>query len=218
MDAPLDDLEFEFSLRPDTDPSLSRYVIGFRGKALLWDDREATEKVVAELRGYRLDIASASMDGLEQNLLLDSVCPEISEFSETVFEASGCHYLHRLADGSTRNQEYDGLVWINEMQVDPDYRGQGIGTALLERVGQMIDLENCIIGLKAYPMAEVLGSKAEKAVVRRVKRFYERLGFVAAGGHFMVKESSLFETMKKRLAWRRDHETGYTIEVGTPLN
>ncbi|MET0093227.1 MAG: hypothetical protein ABW120_06820, partial [Sedimenticola sp.] len=74
------------------------------------------------------------------------------------------------------------------------------------------------IGLKAYPMAEVLGSKAEKTVVRRVKRFYERLGFVAAGGHFMVKESSLFETMKKRLAWRRDHETGYTIEVGTPLN
>ncbi|WP_245832110.1 hypothetical protein [Solemya velesiana gill symbiont] len=89
MDVSIDDLEFEFSLRPDSDPTLSHYVIGFRGKALLWDDREGKEKIVAELRGYRLDLATATMDGIEQNVLLDSVCPEISDFSETVFEESG---------------------------------------------------------------------------------------------------------------------------------
>ena len=218
MEVSIDDLEFEFTLRPDSDPSLSPYVIGFRGKALLWDDRDGCEKVVAELRGYRLDLASATMDGLDQNILLDSVCPEIAEFSETVFEESGCHYLHRLADGSIRTQEYDGLVWINEVVVEPACRGRNIGTSLLARIGQMIDLENCIIGLKAYPLDDEIGKRKPKEQIRKIKRFYEHLGFVAAGGHFMVKEASHCEVMKKRLEWRRNHQTGYVVEVGVPLH
>lgn len=208
MDILHDEIEYEFTLRPDADPTLSHYVLDFRGKALLWDDEESTEKVVAEVRGYRLDLASASMDGLDQNLLLDSVCPEIAEFSETVFHEKGAHFLSRQADGSLRRMEYGGLVYINEITVDPSCRGKSVGTGLLGRIGQVIDVENCLIGLKAFPLADEPGKEKSKEYISKVKHFYEKFGFVHVGGEFMMKESSHCETMKKRMAWRQNHETG----------
>jgi GNAT superfamily N-acetyltransferase len=209
MNFPLDELEFEFSLRPDSDPTLGLYVIDFRGKALIWDDNLGRERVVAEMRGHRLDLATASMDGLDQNLLLDSVCPEISELSETVFHDQGCHYCHPGSDGQIRRQEYDGLVYINEITVDPELRGHNIGSMLMSRIGQMIDVENCIIGLKAMPIHDGFDEESSDDEIKRVKQFYERMGFIHAGGEFMIKEASHCETMKKRLAWRLNHETGY---------
>jgi hypothetical protein len=41
-----------------------------------------------------------------------------------------------------------------------------------------------------------------------VKRFYERLGFLAAGGDFMVKDARHCDAMKKRLSGRRRPATG----------
>jgi GNAT superfamily N-acetyltransferase len=205
------DLEYEFSLRPDADPDLGPYVIHFTGRALLWDDARGRDRTVAEMRGYRLDLAAAEYDGVNQAMLLDSVCYEISEFAETVFQDQGCHFLHKVSGARDEKRECGGLVYINEITVDPGFRGSGIGTRLLSRLGQMIDVENCIIALKAFPLSDEYGREVPRKEIDLVKRFYERLGFVHAGGDFMVKEANLCETVKKRLAWRMDR-SGQAID------
>lgn len=199
----MSELEFEFSLRPDSDPELAPYVVEFEGKTMAWDDREGSEKVVGEIRGYKLDLAAAMVDGVDQSLLLDSVCPEISDFSQTAFGDTGCHYLQQMADGSHARHSCSGLVYINEITVDPDYRGQNIGTALMGKIGQMVDVENNLIALKAFPLSEEYGKRVPDEEVQRVKRFYERQGFTHIGGEFMVKQANQCDTVKKRQAWRK---------------
>jgi ribosomal protein S18 acetylase RimI-like enzyme len=199
------ELEFEFSLRPDSDPELAPYVLEFTGKSMAWDDDEGMEKIVGEIRGYKLDLAAAMVDGVDQSLLLDSVCPEISEFSQTAFGESGCHYLQKLADGTLSKQTCSGLVYINEITVDPQYRGQNIGSALMGKVGQMVEVENSLIALKAFPLSPEYGKRVPEVNVQRVKQFYERLGFTHIGGEFMVKQANLCDTIKKRQAWRKGH-------------
>jgi len=143
--------------------------------------------------------------------LLDSVCPELSEFSQTAFGDDGCHYLQEMADGSMKKQECSGLVYINEITIDPDYRGQRIGSALMGKIGQMVDVEDSIIALKAFPLSPEYGKRVPEADVERVKRFYERLGFTHIGGEFMVKQANLCDTIKKRLAWRKDQPIKSTV-------
>jgi GNAT superfamily N-acetyltransferase len=202
----MSELEFEFSLRPGSDPELSPYVLEFTGKTMAWDDLAGIEKVVGEIRGYKFDLASAVVDGLNQADLLDSVCPEISDFSQTAFGDAGCHYLQEMADGSHTRQSCSGLVYINEITVDPNYRGQRIGTALMSKIGQMVDVENCLIALKAFPLSEEYGRRVPDTEVERVKHFYERQGFSHIGGEYMVKEANLCDTIKKRQAWRKGQE------------
>ncbi len=198
------ELEFEFSLRPDSDPRLAPYVVKFVGKSIVWDESTGTDRVVGEIHGHKLDLAAAIVDGVDQSLLLDSVCPELSEFSQTAFGDAGCHYLQEMADGSLKKQECSGLVYINEISVDPHHRGSGIGSALMGKIGQMVDVEDSIIALKAFPLSREYGKRVAADAVERVKQFYERLGFSHIGGEFMVKQANLCDTIKKRLAWRKD--------------
>ncbi|AKH19456.1 GNAT family N-acetyltransferase [Sedimenticola thiotaurini] len=198
------DLEFEFSLKPDPDPELAPYVVRFLGTSVAWDDEAATDRIAGEILGHRIDLAAAIVDGVEQSLLLDSVCPELSEFAQTAFGDDGCHFMQQTDEGVTKKQECSGLVYINEITIDPDYRGQGIGTALMGKIGQMVDVEDSIIALKAFPLSPEYGKPVPPADVERVKRFYERLGFVHIGGEFMVKQANLCDNIKKRMAWRKD--------------
>lgn len=199
------DLEFEFSLRPDPDPELAPYLVKFIGTSIAWDEDSGSDRVAGEILGHRIDLAAAMVDGVDQSLLLDSVCPELSEFAQTAFGDEGCHFLQESANGTAKKQECSGLVYINEIRVEPDYRGQGIGTALMGKIGQMVDVEDSIIALKAFPLSPEYGEPVSPADVERVKRFYEQLGFTHIGGEFMVKQANLCDTIRKRLAWRKDH-------------
>lgn len=197
------DLEFEFSLRPDSDPVLAQYVVQFTGKSIIWDDASGSDRVVGEIHGHKLDLAAAIVDGVDQGLLLDSVCPELSEFSHTAFGDNGCYYLQKMADGSMEKLQCSGLVYINEISVDPAFRGRQIGTALMSKIGQLVDVEDSIIALKAFPLSKEYGQKVPDESVGRVKRFYERLGFTHIGGEFMIKQANLCDTVKKRLEWKK---------------
>jgi GNAT superfamily N-acetyltransferase len=95
------------------------------------------------------------------------------------------------------------LVFIAELKVKKLYRGQGIGSALLRRMGSMIDLSNCLIGLKAFPLTDDYGKAAKAEEIAQVKHFYELHNFTHAGGEFMVKDARLCDVMKKKLAHRR---------------
>lgn len=196
-----DELEYEFFLRPNPDEELGHYVLGFLGKAVYWD-HSGDERIVGELSGHRIDIALAVHDGYDTTQLFDSVVPEIADFAETVLNDKEC-ILPESVDEKIEQAECECLVFISELKVAPQHRGHGVGSDLLRRMGRMIDLTNCLIALKAFPLADELGKPAEPEEIARVKRFYERHNFIHAGGEFMIKDARLCDAMKKKMAMRR---------------
>ena len=87
----LSDLEFEFSLKPSDLEEFSHLLLGFQGKAIIWDDDAGEEKVVASIKGQRVDISLArkSFDHLQD--LFDSISPEISDLGAHILSDNNCY-------------------------------------------------------------------------------------------------------------------------------
>jgi len=198
----VDDIEFEFRLKPADDEQLGRYILAFEGEASIWDDGAARERVVGNISGHRVDLVSAIHDGMTQTEILECLTPEIADFAQAVLPDSRC-MLPPSADDTLDQEPCDCLVYIARLWVEPDQRAQGVGSALLRRLGATIDIEHCLIALKAYPIREDPTGRASEDEIARVKHFYERIGFETASGQFMVKDARRCEAMKKRLAGRR---------------
>jgi GNAT superfamily N-acetyltransferase len=197
-----DDIEYRFSLAQDPDPDLGPYLITFYGSACHWDAKAGSERRLAEIRGQRLALAEALDDGLEQGTLLDSISAELSEFSEIVLQDERC-LLPPTEAPQLEGVECECLVYVAELRVAESWRGRGIGSALLGRLGSMLDIADCLIALKAFPLTDAYGSRAAEKEIERVKGFYAKHGFAPAGGEFMVKDARLCEAMKRRLARHR---------------
>jgi GNAT superfamily N-acetyltransferase len=195
-------LEFEFIVRPVADEAQSPYVLEFTGRALQWDDDEATEVEVGTIRGHRIDFAAARADGVDIATLMDSISPDISDFRATVFHDGICYLPVSGQDSSCPQPQCDSLVYVDEVLVRADRRGEGIGHELMKQMGLTIDIEHALIGLKAFPLSQEYGSERDPEEIRRVKRFYESLGFMHAGKDYMVKNADTCYAMKKRLQWR----------------
>jgi GNAT superfamily N-acetyltransferase len=198
----LDEIELEFTLRPDGDDALGRYVLAFDGRASVWDDAQSLDLRVGSIRGHRIDLVSALQDGIAQQELLESLTPEIQEFAQSVLGDTRC-LLPPSAAESLEPEACDCLVYIAELRVAPEHRGEGIGTELLRRLGATIDLEHCLIALKALPLREDPRRASTPEEISLVKAFYTRNGFDHAGDEYMVKDARRCEAVKKRLAGRR---------------
>ncbi len=195
-------LEFEFIVKPVADEGLSPYVIEFTGRARQWDDDEATEVEVGTIRGHRIDFAAARTDGVDIAVLMDTISPDISDFRATVFHDGICYLPVSGQDSSCPQPQCDSLVYVDEVLVRPDRRGEGIGHELMKQMSLTIDIEHALIGLKAFPLSQEYGRERDPEEIRRVKRFYESLGFMHAGKDYMVKNADNCYAMKKRLQWR----------------
>lgn len=198
----MDDIELEFSLRPDIDGALSPYVLEFEGAAKLWDEDASAERPVAAIRGHRIDLAAALHDGITQDELLECLTPEIAEFADTVLGGRRC-LLPASTEETLEPTDCDGLVYIAELMVEPGFRNRGIGTELLRRLGSTLDLERCLIALKARPIREDPAKLPSAEEISRVKRFYRRQGFDPTVEDYMIKDARLCEVIKKRAAGRR---------------
>jgi len=198
----VEDIELEFRLKPADEGQLGPYILAFEGEASVWDDDIACERVVGTISGHRIDLVSATYDGIGQAEILECLTPEIADFADTVLRDSRC--ILPASEDNTLNQEpCDCLVYIARLWVAPEYRSQGMGSALLRRLGASIDIEHCLIALKAHPIRQEPSGHASAEEIERVKHFYERMGFETASGEFMVKDARRCEAMKKRLAGRR---------------
>jgi GNAT superfamily N-acetyltransferase len=200
-------LEFEWVLRPDSHPGIEHYVLHFRGEARAWDDDAGEEVLIGRIVGYRVDLALARHDGISMDELLDSISHDITAFRDTAFADSNCYVpLHHVESDQPR-QHCECLVYINEVIVEPSHRGQGVGTQLFQRMSESIDLEYCVIGLKAFPISQQPGAPRSAEEIDRVKQFYGRLGFHPVGQDFMIKDASQCGTKQKRTALRMKERT-----------
>jgi GNAT superfamily N-acetyltransferase len=200
MDEVLETLEYEVSIRPNHESGLDPYIQDFSVVVKAWDDEEAETITIGKVTGHRIDLASARVDKIEFSELLESVSPQISDFREKVLQDDECFLPVHAAN--EQQERCECLVYIDEITVQPEYRGQQIGTQLFRHIGQMLNMENCLIGLFAFPIASQPGEKRSIIDINRVKNFYQKLGFLHAGHEFMVKNARNCEAVRKRLAYR----------------
>jgi len=197
----LDDIEYEFSLKPDTDETLGQYILHFHGWVQRWDDDALEERKIAEINGLRLDLATAHADGYRDDDLLELISSDVADFSDVVLHHQNCQVIKDLE--SDEKIECGCLVFINEIKVDEHFRGHGLGTNLIRRIPSMIDVSDCLLALKAFPLKDEHDRPTDPDKIKRIKHFYEKLGFEHVGGEFMAKDARLCEAMKKRLLGRK---------------
>lgn len=193
------DFEYHFSLAEDPNPEYGRHLIAFSGRICWWDPELDAERPLALIRGQRLALAAALEEGLEQGMLLDSISAELSEFSEIVLKDERC-LLPSTETPQLASIECECLIYVAELRVEKDWRSRGLGSALLRHLGSMLDVTDCLIALKAFPLTDEFGASVSDTEIARIKGFYAKHGFVPAGGEFMVKDARLCEAMKRRLA------------------
>lgn len=198
---PLENIEYEFSLKPDADETLGQYILHFHGWVQLWDDEAMEDKKIAEIEGLRLDLASAHADGYSDDALLELISSDVSDFSDVVLHHQNCMVAKGL--DTEEKVECGCLVFINEIKVDENYRGHGLGSNLVRRLPTVIDVSDCLLALKAFPLADEFGQPTDPEKIKRIKHFYEQLGFEHVGGEFMTKDARLCEAMRKRLMGRK---------------
>jgi len=194
-------VEYEFALKPDADETLGQYILHFHGWVQLWDEGALEERKIAEINGLRLDLATAHADGYMDDNLLELISSDIADFSDVVLHHQNCLVARDLE--SDEKVECGCLVFINEIRVDEKFRGHGLGSNLIRRLPLMIDVSDCLLALKAFPLADEYGEPTPPEKIQRVKHFYEQLGFEHVGGEFMAKDARLCEAIKKRLMGRK---------------
>ena len=183
----LTELEFEFSLKPSDTEEFSNLLVDFNGQAIFWDD-DADEKVVARLKGHRLDIATARKAYSNIQELFDSISPEISDLGSHIVSGNNC-FVECCSKDEDEKTPCGSLVYIDELVVDENYRNRSIGTEMLKRMSQIIDMNKTLVALKAYPIIDGEKVKRTPELKKQLKSFYSKLGFRHSGEHYMVKDA-----------------------------
>ncbi len=192
----LSELEFEFSIKPSEIEAFSHLLIEFNGQALYWDD-DAEEKVIAKLKGHRIDLAVGRDEFDDIQELFDSISPEIAELGNHIIKNNTC-YVECCSRDEEEKTPCGSLVYIDELVVEPEYRNRKIGTEMLKRMSQVVDMNKTLVALKAYPIIDSSVEKRTPELKKQLKRFYGKLGFRHSGEHYMVKDARDCHAQRRR--------------------
>ena len=193
----LQELEFEFSMKPSDMEEFSHILLDFEGKARIWDNDEDDEIVVARLKGHRLDLASARKTYSDLKELFDSISPEISDLGEHIIHENNC-FVETYSKDEPEKTPCSSLVYIDELVVEPKYRNRSIGTEMLKRMSEIVDMNKTLVALKAYPIIDEDKEQRTPELKKQLKGFYGKLGFRHSGEHYMVKDASDCYAQRKR--------------------
>jgi GNAT superfamily N-acetyltransferase len=193
----LQELEFNFSIKPSDIEEFSHILLDFEGQAIIWDDDEDEELVVARLKGHRLDIASARNSCSDLQELFDSISPEISDLGHHIISNNNC-FVESFSKDETEKTPCGSLVYIDELVVEPKYRNRSIGTEMLKRMSEVVDLNRTLVALKAYPIVNEDREERTPELKKQLKHFYSKLGFRHSGEHYMVKDARDCYAQRKR--------------------
>jgi len=191
-------LQCEFSLTPNQLSGWENYVISFKGIARGWDDDLGDDVKAGLIQGQRIDLAAAHYDQIDRAVLLESISPEIADFTKTVHDLDGRCPSQLPVKSRGKDGRCPCLIYIEAIEVEQELRGQDIGTGLLRRFSEVVEVDNCLIGLKAFPLSRNYGEDRSKEAIERIKHFYERLGYVRGPQEYMLKDASQCKPAIKR--------------------
>ncbi len=182
----LSELEFRFSLKPSDIEEFSHLLVGFEGQAIFLDDN-ADDKVIARINGHRLDIALARESFNDMQELFDSISPEISDLGAHIISNNNC-FIECCSKDEEETTPCSSLVYIDKLVVEPDFRNLNIGTEMMRRMSQIIDMNKALVALKAFPIIDDTEQRSAE-LKKQLKHFYSKLGFRHSGEHYMVKDA-----------------------------
>lgn len=174
-------------MRPSDVDEFSQLLVNFNGQAMIWDD-QAEEKIVATLNGHRLDLTRARKSFKNLQELFDSISPEISDLGAHIVSGNDC-YVECCSKDETEKTPCGSLVYIDELVVEPEFRNRHIGTEMLKRMSQVVDMNKTLVALKAFPIVDDDAEKRTPELKKQLKHFYSKLGFHHSGEHYMVKDA-----------------------------
>ncbi|NOQ89313.1 MAG: GNAT family N-acetyltransferase [Gammaproteobacteria bacterium] len=180
------ELEFEFSIKPSDIEEFSAILLEFNGNAITWDD-DAEEIPVALIKGHRVDIALARQSHDDLQELFDSISPEISDLGAHIISNNNC-FVECCSKDEPEKTPCSSLIYIEKLWVDPAYRNRSIGTEMLKRMSQVVDMNNALVALKAFPIMDDEEERTPE-LKKQLKHFYSKLGFRHSGEHYMVKDA-----------------------------
>jgi GNAT superfamily N-acetyltransferase len=192
----ISELEFEFSIKPSEMEGLSHLLIEFNGQALFWDD-DAEEKVIAKLKGHRVDLSVGRKVFNNIQELLDSISPEISDLGNHIVKNNNC-YVECCSRDEDEKTPCGSLVYIDELLVEPEFRNKSIGTEMLKRMSEVVDMNKTLVALKAFPIVDPGSEERTPELKKQLKRFYAKLGFRHSGEHYMVKDARDCHAQRRR--------------------
>ena len=152
---------------------------------------------VARLKGHRLDLASARKTFGDLQELFDSISPEISDLGHHIITNNNC-YVESFSKDEPEKTPCGSLVYIDELVVEPKYRNRKIGTEMLKRMSEVVDLNKTLVALKAYPIVNEATEERTPELKKQLKHFYSKLGFRHSGEHYMVKDARDCYAQRKR--------------------
>ena len=156
--------------------------------AIVWDEAELDEKVVAHLKGRRLDLARARKSYNNLQELFDSISHEISDLGSHIISNNDC-FLECYSAQEYEKTPCESLVYIDELVVAPEFRNHHIGPEMLKRMSQIVDMNKALVALKAYPIIDKEHDQRTPELIKQLKHFYSKLGFRHSGEHYMVKDA-----------------------------
>ncbi|NOQ89471.1 MAG: GNAT family N-acetyltransferase [Gammaproteobacteria bacterium] len=182
------ELEFEFSIKPSDIEEFSALLLEFNGHATIWDDDSDEDITIARIQGHRLDIALARQINDDLQEVFDSISPEISDLGAHIISNNNC-FVECCSKDEKETTPCSSLIYIKELWVDPAYRNRSIGTEMLKRMSQVVDMNNALVALKAFPILDEKKEERTPELKKQLKHFYSKLGFRHSGEHYMVKDA-----------------------------
>ncbi|MCP4412896.1 MAG: GNAT family N-acetyltransferase [Gammaproteobacteria bacterium] len=194
----LSELEFEFSIKQSNNMDVTHILLNFDGQAVLWDEEEAEDIVVARINGLRIDIALARKSFKNLQDLFDSISSDVSDLGSHILSDNNC-YVEAFSPSEKEETICNAIIYIEEIIVNKNYRGKGIGKEMLKRMSAIMDMNNALVALKAVPIVDEKTEERTNKLKNKLKHFYARLGFNHSGEHFMVKDARDCHTQKMRM-------------------
>jgi len=191
----LSELGFDFSIKPSSMPEFSDILLEFNGKAV--DPDSDNDEPVATVNGHRLDITLARQHYKNLQELFDSISPEIADLGEHIISNNNC-FVECCSKDEPEETPCSSLVYIDELVVKPEYRGRGIGTEMLRRMSQVVDMNRALVALKAVPILDDESDERTDELKAQLKHFYSKIGFRHGGAHYMVKDARDCYTQRQR--------------------
>jgi GNAT superfamily N-acetyltransferase len=186
-------------LLEDDDPSAFLYTIGgrlVRGRGL-----------VGRFRIYYADLDAALNARCAADEVLDTYA-QTFEFAPIILNRDGSLYSRRLETLLGNGLMPGNVLILDRLEIRPQYRGRGLGLAVILRLIERFSAGTGLVALKAFPLQfehEALSkpnrwqgsmvltafSEDEQASRAALQQYYSRLGFAAMPRtEFMFRDSS----------------------------
>jgi GNAT superfamily N-acetyltransferase len=177
-------LEIEYTVRlAEVEPDDLLETIFVQVVESIHDPDEHRDEPITNTVGYarlyyadwdRIDVGATKFD------VFDAKSSTMSEIYTAIYMDEDATVRRAIGQ-----QVYKSILVLDELKISPSHRGQGLGSHVMQRVMDVLGRRSGIIAVKPFPI-EFDRSRTEGSLrdspeyikeLKRVERFYRRLGF-----------------------------------------